>query len=114
MTLPAFRAAHKKRPRQDDRPAGVPDVMPEFRRLRAFVVLSEELSFCRAAARLSMAQSPLSRVIKSLEDDLGVRLFERTNRRVRLTEAGLTFRTEVDRLLSVAHAAIERTRRVER
>src|SRR5271154_2963699 len=56
--------------------------------IRRFIVVAEELNFTRAAARLGMAQPPLSAAIGKLERKLGVTLLERTSRRVTLTPAG--------------------------
>jgi DNA-binding transcriptional LysR family regulator len=65
--------------------------LPEVRLMRAAVVLSEELSYRRAADKLNIVQSTLSRQILELEDQLGYRLFTRSNQRVELNEAGGVF-----------------------
>jgi DNA-binding transcriptional LysR family regulator len=83
----------------------------ETRELRYFVAVAEELHFGRAAARLGIAQPPLSRAIRQLERRMGVVLIERTSRTIRLTQAGEVLLREARTALEAAAAAVRRAQR---
>jgi DNA-binding transcriptional LysR family regulator len=85
----------------------------EFRQLKYFVAAAEELNFTKAAKRLGIAQPPVSRQIAQLEHELKVELFQRTNGKVVLTEAGQRFLTESRALLRQAEIAAEIARQAK-
>ena len=76
--------------------------------------MAEELHFGRAAARLHISQPPLSQQIRRLEDEIGARLFRRTNRRVQLTPAGRAFLAEARQAIASAERAVGAAQRAER
>lgn len=79
--------------------------MFEFRHLRAFAAIGEELHFGRAAQRLRMTQPPLSQLLKQLESQVGTQLVRRTTRHVELTPAGSLFLERARAILSDAQRA---------
>src|SRR5690349_425891 len=79
-------------------------------RMRHFLAVADTAHFGRAAARLGMAQPPLSQSIQRLERELGVRLFERMRSGVQLTASGLEFMIDARTAVSAADRAIARAR----
>ncbi|EPX78755.1 LysR substrate-binding domain-containing protein [Salipiger mucosus] len=88
--------------------------MFELNHLRSFLAVAEELNFRRAAQRLNISQPPLSRHIAQLEHEIGARLFDRTNRSVRLTAAGKRLLVDATDILSRAESAALHARQAER
>ncbi len=79
----------------------------DLRQARSFLAVADDLHFGRAAGRLSVTQPALSRTIRTLEDAVGVPLFERSTRRVRLTPAGDAFAAECR--LALGHVELAAT-----
>ncbi len=86
----------------------------ELRHIHYFIAVAEELHFSRAAQRLHISQPPLSQQIQSLEDELKVKLFERTKRQVHLTEAGKVFLERSYQVLAQLEQAIAVTQQIGR
>ena len=86
----------------------------DLRHMRYFLALAQEQSVSRAAERLHMAQPPLSRQMRQMEEDLGVELFVRTSRGIELTEAAHSLLRDVPNILELARLARERALRADR
>ena len=88
----------------------------EFRQLKYFVAIAEELHFGNAANKLFVSQSALSQQIQLLENEIGIELFVRIKRKqqrkVELTEAGITFLFDAKKILQLSQKAVENARRI--
>jgi DNA-binding transcriptional LysR family regulator len=83
-----------------------------LRQMRLFTAVAQELSFTGAAAKINLTQSALTSAIRSLESELGLRLFDRTTRRVRLTGDGRRFLAVTERLLGDIDASLGNIRSI--
>lgn len=86
----------------------------ELRHLRYFVAVAEVLSFTRAAERLHLAQPSLTRQIKDLEAEIAVRLFDRSGKRICLTQEGESFLLDARRLLAECAQSVQAVQRLSR
>ena len=84
----------------------------ELRHLRYFVAVAEALSFTKAAAKLRLAQPSLTRQVRNLEDEIGVRLLDRSNNRVALTEEGRRFLFDSKKLLAMCDESVAAVQRM--
>jgi DNA-binding transcriptional LysR family regulator len=98
----------------DDHPVWIDNlgaVTADLRQLRYFVAVAEELNYTRAAKRLHLAPQAVSATVQQLEAGLGLKLFERTTRKVELTDAGAVLLREARRTLRQADHAVSAARR---
>ena len=86
----------------------------EFRHLKYFVTVAEELHFSRAAEKLYLTQPALSKQIRALEAELQVKLFDRAKQRIKLTRAGETFLETARRILTEVERGTENTKKAAR
>ena len=79
----------------------------ELRHLRYFLAVCDEMNITKAAEKLMIAQPPLSRQIKDLEEEVGTALFIREHHNLRLTEEGIRFRSYANRIVALADRSVE-------
>jgi DNA-binding transcriptional LysR family regulator len=113
ISPPSIRVQFKKRLPRFAMPIDAATRSLEFRHLRYFLALAEELHYGRAAQRLAISQPPLSVAIQQLEASVGARLFDRDSKGVRLTPAGAAFRGSAQALLERAEDACALAREVQ-
>ncbi len=85
----------------------------DLRQLRYFLAIAQEEQITRAAKRLNMEQPPLSRQLKQMEDELGVKLFDRINMRLKLTSAGALLKRKAELLLNQYDETIKEMKEIE-
>ena len=85
----------------------------ELRHLRYFVAVAEELSFTKAAQKLRLAQPSLTRQVRNLEQETGVRLLDRSNNRVALTEQGRRFLFDSKKILAMCAESVAAIQQME-
>src|SRR6202030_2331726 len=86
----------------------------ELRHLRYFIAVADELSFTKAAQKLRLAQPSLTRQVRNLEDEIGVRLLNRANNRITLTDEGRAFLFDAKKLLAMCAESIAAVQRMNR
>ncbi len=86
----------------------------ELRHLRYFIAVAEALSFTKAAQKLRLAQPSLTRQVRNLEDEIGVRLLSRANNRITLTEEGGMFLFDAKKLLAMCDESVAAVQRMQR
>ena len=85
----------------------------ELRHLRYFIAVAEALSFTKAAKKLRLAQPSLTRQVRNLEDEIGVRLLDRSKNQVALTEEGRVFLFDSKKLLALSDEAVAAVQRIK-
>src|SRR5271156_4861109 len=86
----------------------------ELRHLRYFIAVADELSFTKAAQKLRLAQPSLTRQVRNLEDEIGVRLLNRAHNRIALTDEGRAFLFDAKKLLAMCAESVATVQRMHR